>query len=81
MPVKLKALLTSRKFWAAVVGLVVVSVKAYRPDFPITADQLIALVVVIVGYIFGTAIESGLQASPPFPLSPSSGDRKGRDRS
>ena len=63
MDPKLKALLTSRKFWAAVVGLVVIGVKAYRPDFPLTADQITALVVLIVGYIFGTAIETRVQ--PP----------------
>lgn len=62
MPLKLKSLLTSRKFWAAFCGLAVITVKVYRPDFPITAEQLTAFIVIVVGYIFGTAIESGLTA-------------------
>jgi uncharacterized membrane protein YdjX (TVP38/TMEM64 family) len=54
---KLKALLSSRKFWASVLGLAILIIKAFRPDFPITEDQMTSIVVVIVAYIFGTAIE------------------------
>ncbi len=54
---KLTQLLSSRKFWAAVVGLVMVVLKAYAPNFPLTEEQLTALVVVIASYILGTAVE------------------------
>ena len=54
---KLKALLSSRKFWASVLGLAILIIKAFRPDFPVTEDQMTSIVVVIVAYIFGTAIE------------------------
>jgi hydrogenase/urease accessory protein HupE len=64
---KLKFLLTSRKFWAAVIGLGLIIVKAYRPDFPLTSDQMTTIVVVLVGYIVGTAIEdsSAARVIPP----------------
>ena len=63
---KLALLFASRKFWAALIGLVLIIVKAYRPDFPLTADQLTGIVVVLVGYILGTAVEDhGAQRSIP----------------
>ena len=57
---KFKLLLQSRKFWASVVGLVMVFVSHYVPDFPIPEDQILGLVLVIVSYILGTALEDGL---------------------
>ena len=57
---KFKQLLSSRKFWAALVGIVMVVVYAYVPDFPIGEDQILGLVLVIVSYILGTALEDGL---------------------
>lgn len=57
---KFKLLLSSRKFWAALVGLVMLIVTHYVPDFPIAEDQVLALVWVIVSYILGTALEDGL---------------------
>jgi hypothetical protein len=59
---KLLSLLRSRKFWAAVVALALVIIQAYRPDFPLTADQLTNLVYVIAAYILGVAFEDGLRA-------------------
>jgi hypothetical protein len=59
---KLKLLLTSRKFWALIVGLVLIITKAFRPDFPLTEDQLIPLVALLVTFILGTAIEDAGQA-------------------
>jgi hypothetical protein len=53
-------LLGSRKFWAAFIGLVLVIVKAWRPDFPLAEDQLVSVVWVLVAYILGTGIEDGL---------------------
>jgi len=60
---KLKLLLGSRKFWAALIGLALVIVKAFKPDFPLEAEQLTAIVWVIVAYILGTGIEDGLRNS------------------
>jgi len=57
---KFKDLLTSRKFWAALIGLIIVVVKGFRPDFPITDQQLTDLVYLLVAFIVGTGIESGL---------------------
>ena len=54
---KLKALLASRKFWAALIGLVLIVVKAYKPDFPISEDQATTIVYILMAYIVGTAIE------------------------
>jgi hypothetical protein len=60
---KFKLLLASRKFWAALIGLVLVIVKAFKPDFPLAEDQLTAVVYVLVAYILGTGIEDGLSRS------------------
>jgi len=57
MPEKLKFLLKSRKFWASLVGLAVVVIKAYDPNFPLSEEQLTAGIAVLVAYILGTAIE------------------------
>jgi xanthosine utilization system XapX-like protein len=59
---KLKLLLSSRKFWAALVGLVFMILKAWRPDFPLDADQLAGIIAILVTYILGTALEDGLRA-------------------
>ncbi len=57
---KLKTLLCSRKFWAALTGLALVVIKAYRPDFPLSEEQIGNLVYVVVAYILGVALEDGL---------------------
>ena len=59
---KLKYLLTSRKFWAAMVGIIVAMMKAFWPAFPLTEEQLIPIVVLLVTFILGTAIEDAGQA-------------------
>jgi hypothetical protein len=58
-------LLKSRKFWAALIGLVLIVIKAFRPDFPLQDDQLTGIVVVLVGYILGTAVEDSAARLPP----------------
>ena len=67
---KLKFLLTSRKFWAAVIGLLLIIVKPFWPDFPLDADSIvepvvniIAVAVVIASYIMGTAVEDAARNS------------------
>jgi uncharacterized membrane protein len=59
---KLKVLLSSRKFWAALVGLVFMIIKAWNPDFPLDGDQLAGIIALLVTYILGTALEDGLRA-------------------
>ena len=60
---KVKQLLGSRKFWAALIGLVLVIVKAWKTDFPLAEDQLTSVVYVLVAYILGTGIEDGLRGT------------------
>ena len=59
---KLLMLLASRKFWAALIGLALVVLKSYRPDFPLSEEQVTNLVYVLMAYILGTAIEDGGRA-------------------
>lgn len=59
---KWKYLLSSRKFWATVIGLLVMVVKVWKPDLPIDAEELAGFVSVLAVYILGTAIEDGLSA-------------------
>ena len=60
---KIKLLLASRKFWAALIGIVLIIVKAWDPEFPLAEDQLTGIVYVLVAYILGTGIEDGLSRS------------------
>ena len=55
---KMINLLSSRKFWAALVGLAVIILKAYRPDFPVSEEEITNLVAVLAAYILGTAISN-----------------------
>ena len=57
---KIKLLLASRKFWAALVGLILLVVKAWKPDLPIDAEPLAGILAVLAAYILGTALEDGL---------------------
>lgn len=55
----LKGLLTSRKFWTAVLMIAVVAITQFIPDFKVDVDQTAALVVVGVSYIVGVAVDPG----------------------
>ncbi len=59
---KFKLLLSSRKFWAALIGLIFMVIKAWKPDFPLDGDQLAGIIALLVTYILGTALEDGLRA-------------------
>jgi len=44
--------------------LFLIILKTYKPDFPLTEDQLTGVVYVLVAYILGTGIEDGLSRTP-----------------
>jgi uncharacterized membrane protein len=54
---KFALLIRSRKFWAAIIGLVFVVIESFSPEFPISQDQLANLVYLLIAYILGVAIE------------------------
>ncbi len=60
---KFKLLLSSRKFWAALVGLIFMVIKAWKPDFPLDGDQLAGIIALLVTFILGTALEDGLRTT------------------
>lgn len=65
MPEKVKELLRSRKFWAALVGLVMVVVRGFDADFPLSEEQVTSLVALLAAYILGTALEGSRSPAPP----------------
>lgn len=58
---KFVELIGSRKFWAALFGVLLMVVKAYNPDFPLGEEQLTEVTYILVAYIVGTALESKKQ--------------------
>ena len=55
------SLLKSRKFWAAIVGIIYSMIYLVWPDFPIPEESVIGVVGTVVSYIIGTALEDGLR--------------------
>lgn len=53
-------LLKSRKFWAAIIGVIYSMIYLVWPDFPIPEESVIGVVGTIISYILGVAIEDGL---------------------
>ena len=50
------AFLTSRKFWAAVIAVLVIVLRSTVPTFPIS-DQLVSdIVLTLIAYIIGTGL-------------------------
>jgi len=58
---KWKMLVGSRKFWAAVVGLLFLVIKNFDPAFDVPENETIAFVSVLAAYILGVALEDGLR--------------------
>jgi uncharacterized membrane protein len=55
----MKDLLTSRRFWAAITGLAVLVVGQFRPGFDLDQERASALLVVILSYLLGLAVDPG----------------------
>ena len=54
-------LLKSRKFWAAVVGVIYSMIYTVWPDFPVPEESVIGVVGTLVSYILSVALEDGLR--------------------
>ena len=57
IPPKLKAVLQSRKFWAAIAGSLLVIIKSYYPQIPMSEEQVTTICALIGTYILGTALD------------------------
>lgn len=55
----LSGILTSRKFWGAVIALVVVIVAGFVPEFELDGEHAAGLAVVVVSYLIGVAVDPG----------------------
>lgn len=55
----MQTLLMSRKFWAAVLTLVVIVVAAFAPGFDLDSEAAAGLAVIAVSYIIGVAVDPG----------------------
>lgn len=62
---KLLGVLKSRKFWAALVAVIFAVIKGVNPDFPISEEMVLGIVLPLVAYILGVALEDGLRANAP----------------
>ncbi len=56
---KWKQLLGSRKFWAAVIGLVFLTIRNFDPSFQVPEEETIAFISLLAAYILGVALEDG----------------------
>lgn len=55
--------LKSRKFWAALVGLVYSVIAVYAPQFPLSEEAAANGAAVLAAYILGVALEDGLRGN------------------
>ena len=55
----MKNLFTSRKFWALVIGLVVLVVAQFVPGFKLDENAAVGLAVIVAAYIVGVAVDPG----------------------
>ncbi len=63
---KWKVLLASRKFWAALVGLVFLVIQHFDASFIVPETETVAFVSVLAAYILGVALEDGLSSRKPL---------------
>lgn len=55
----MKDLFISRKFWAALIGLALIVVGVFAPDYQIDQEAAIGFVIIIASYIVGVAVDPG----------------------
>ena len=55
--IKLLSIFKSRKFWAAIVGIAVMILRELVPNFPIGDEQITEMVMLLIAYIMGVAVE------------------------
>jgi hypothetical protein len=48
--------LKSRKFWAAVIAVLVIVLRSTVPTFPIPDDKVTEIVMALIAYIIGTGL-------------------------
>jgi hypothetical protein len=61
------AILKSRKFWAAVIALLLITVRFYWPAIlPFDDAAITSMCFVLISYILGTALEDGLRYRSKF---------------
>ena len=49
--------LKSRKFWALIAGALIIVLRTYVPNFPVSDETINQLVIMLVAYIIGTGLE------------------------
>jgi uncharacterized membrane protein len=71
-----RGLIISRKFWAAIIGLVLTFMQAFKAELPagLTAEQMLSMVVLICGYIAGIGV-AGPPTELPDPVIPEEPDK------
>lgn len=52
-------LLTSRRFWTLALALLALAAQALHPSFQMDVEQAAALVIVVVSYMLGVAVDPG----------------------
>lgn len=55
----MKTLLTSRKFWIALLALAVVILSVFIPGFELDAEEAAGFAIVAVAYLVGVAVDPG----------------------
>ncbi len=63
---KFLALLKSRKFWAAVIGVLLIALRHMLPDFPLSDDEIAKLIYIVVAFILGTGLEDATFRTVPL---------------
>jgi hypothetical protein len=49
--------LKSRKFWALAAGIIIMVLRHFVPQLPISDDQITSVVYLLVAFIIGTGLE------------------------
>lgn len=55
----MKDLMMSRKFWAAILMLAMVVIGTFVPGFTLDTDEAAGMLIVVVTYILGVAVDPG----------------------